>query len=166
MHLKAGRHGGIFHFLPEEFAKAITKTGMLACPFASTAGNKISGLHYAFADYIVAEMMVGSTFDDPAGPLKQMMDMMLNLVMQFHYHSENFIANKLNEWGFEAFPAAPASPENRLSRRETSFSGRGELTDASQQNLKSDSAELAGEKQQDYLLITGRASTNLGSASV
>jgi hypothetical protein len=100
MHLKAARHGGIFHFLPDQFAAAIAKTGMTDCIFASTAGEKIGDVHYAFADYVTAEMMVGGRLDDPT-IVNSMMENMLNLVKRFIEYSETFIADQLLSWGFE-----------------------------------------------------------------
>jgi len=62
MHLKSVRHGGVFHFLPDRFAEAIGKTPMTECQFASSVGEKRGDIHYAFADYITAEMMVGTSW--------------------------------------------------------------------------------------------------------
>jgi len=104
MHLKSVRHGGVFHFLPERFAKAIAKTPMTNSVFASTVGQKRGNIHYAFADYITAEMTVGTRLDDNVF-VTQMMEKTLSLVKQFVEHSENFIADQLNGWGFEVLPA-------------------------------------------------------------
>jgi hypothetical protein len=41
-----------------------------------------------------------------------MMEKTLELVKQFVDHSENFIADQLNGWGFQVLPVAPASPGN------------------------------------------------------
>ncbi len=112
MHLKSVRHGGVFHFLPDRFAEAIAKTPMTNCVFASTLGEKRGNIHYAFADYVTAEMMVGTRLDDNV-VVTQMMEKTLNLVKQFVEHSENFIADQLNGWGFEVLPASPGVPENQ-----------------------------------------------------
>jgi len=100
MHLKLVRHGGVFHFLPDKFAEAIAQTPMNDSIFASAIGTKHSDIHYAFADYITAEIMVGGRLDD-AVVVPQMMEKQLNLVKLFVDNSENFIADHLNAWGFE-----------------------------------------------------------------
>jgi hypothetical protein len=100
MHLKAARHGGIFHFLPDQFAAAIDKGGMSDCIFASIAGEKIGEVHYAFADYVTAEMMVGGRLDDVT-VVNSMMESMLNLVKRFLEYSETFIVDQLLSWGVE-----------------------------------------------------------------
>jgi hypothetical protein len=113
MHLKSVRNDGVFHFLPDQFAKALAKTGMTECVFASsTVEAKRGDIHYAFADYITAEMMVGTRLDDNV-VVTQMMEKTLHLVKQFVEHSENFIADQLNRWGFEVLPASPGAPENQ-----------------------------------------------------
>jgi hypothetical protein len=100
MHLKSVRHGGVFHFLPDRFAQAIATTGMTDCVFTSAAGNKKGDIHYEFADYIAAEMMVGTRLDDNL-IVAQMFEKTLNLVKQFIDYSETFIAGQLHRWGFE-----------------------------------------------------------------
>jgi len=82
MHLKSVRHGGVFHFLPERFAEAIAKTPMTDSVFAATVGQKRGNIPYAFADYITAEMMVGTRLDDNV-IVPQMMEKTLSLVKQF-----------------------------------------------------------------------------------
>jgi hypothetical protein len=109
MHLKSVRHGGVFHFLPDRFAEAIAKTPMTECVFVSSVGQKKGEIHYTFADLIAAEMGVGTRLDDNV-VVAQMMEKTLNLVRQFIDHSENFIADHLNVWGFEALPSLPAAP--------------------------------------------------------
>ena len=37
---------------------------MTECAFASILGQQKASIHYAFADYIAAEMMVGKRIDD------------------------------------------------------------------------------------------------------
>lgn len=103
MHLKSARHGGVFHFLPDKFADAITKTGMPDCIFASILGTKRGNIHYPFADYITAEMMVGGRLDDNT-VVPEMMDKTLKLVKQIIELSEDFIGDQLNNWGFELRP--------------------------------------------------------------
>jgi hypothetical protein len=109
MHLKSVRHGGVFHFLPDRFAEAIAKTPMTECVFVSTVGQKKGDNHYTFADLIAAEMGVGTRLDDNV-VVAQMMEKTLDLVRQFIDHSENFIADQLNVWGFEVLPSLPAAP--------------------------------------------------------
>ena len=112
MHLKAVRRDAVFHYLPDRFAAAIAKTGMTECVFASIAGEKKGDIHYAFADYIAAEIGAGGRLDDSV-VVNNMMRKTLNLVKQFIDHSENFIAAQLNGWGFEVLPASPGAPENK-----------------------------------------------------
>ena len=111
MHLKSVRHGGVFHFLPDRFADAIAKTAMTECVFASTLGEQKGNIHYTFADLITAEIGVGTRLDDNV-VVTQMMEKTLELVKQFVDHSENFIADQLNGWGFQVLPVAPASRGN------------------------------------------------------
>ncbi len=103
MDLKSIRHGGVFHFLPERFAKAIARTPMTDCVFLSSIGQKRDSLHYSFANTITAEIMVGGRLDDET-VVTQMMEKTLDLVKQFIEHSENFIADQLYDWGFEVLP--------------------------------------------------------------
>ena len=51
-------------------------------------------------DLITAEMMVGTRIDDEA-LVNEMFVKMLDLVQKITEHSENFIADQLNVWGFE-----------------------------------------------------------------
>ena len=112
MHLKAVRRDAVFHYLPDRFAKAIAKTPMTECVFATIIGQQKGSIHYAFADYIAAEMMVGTRIDD-AVVVNDMIENTLALVKDFIDHSENFIADQLNGWGFEVLPASPAEPGNQ-----------------------------------------------------
>jgi hypothetical protein len=108
MHLKSARHGGVFHFAPDRFAKAIAKTPMTECVFASSGpGEKRGSVQYEFADLITAEMMVGKPIDDEA-LVNEMFVKMLDLVQKITEHSANFIADQLNLWGFE-LRASPVS---------------------------------------------------------
>jgi hypothetical protein len=111
MHLKAARRDAVFHFLPDRFAKAIEKTPMTECVFASILGQRKDSIHYTFADLIAAEIGVGSRIDNSV-VVNDMMEKTLNLVKQFINHSENFIAEQLNGWGFQVLPFLPASPKN------------------------------------------------------
>ena len=107
IHLKSVRHGGVFHFIPERFADAIAKTPMTQCVFASAgAGEKRGSIHYDFADFLTAEMMVGKRLDDEAVVTK-MFEKTLDLVQKIIGHSENFIADQLHAWGFEVRPSSP-----------------------------------------------------------
>jgi hypothetical protein len=107
MHLKSVRHGGVFHFLPGQFAEAIEKTPMIECVFASIgAGEKRGSIHYEFADLLTIEMMVGKRLDDEA-TVTRMFEMTLDLVQKIIGHSESFIADQLHPWGFEIRPSSP-----------------------------------------------------------
>jgi hypothetical protein len=110
MHLKSVRHGGVFHFLPDRFAAAIAKTPMTECVFTSSSvGEKRGEIHYSFADYITAEMLVGTRLDDMV-VVPEMMEKMLVFVKRFIEHSENFISDQLHRWGFEIRNAPPPAP--------------------------------------------------------
>jgi hypothetical protein len=108
MHLKSVRHGGVFHFLPDRFAEAIGKTPMNECTFVSAIGQKKGDIHYLFADLIAAEMGAGRLDDNVV--VGKMMEATLNLVKLFIDHSENFISDQLNVWGFEVLPFLPGTP--------------------------------------------------------
>jgi hypothetical protein len=110
MHLKSARHGAVFHFAPDRFAEAIAKTPMTECVFTSSGpGEKRGSVHYEFADLITAEMMVGKRIDDEA-LVNEMFVKMLDLVQKITEHSENFIADQLNVWGFEVRASQSISP--------------------------------------------------------
>jgi hypothetical protein len=111
MHLKAARRDAVFHYVPDRFAEAIAKTPITECVFASILGQRKGDIHYAFADMIAAEIGVGSRIDNGVA-VNDMMENTLNLVKQFIDHSENFIADQLNGWGFEVLPFLPASPKH------------------------------------------------------
>jgi hypothetical protein len=100
MHLKAARHGAVFHFLPDRFRDAIAKTPLGDCIFVSSIGERRGEIHYSFADTITAEIMVGGSLQDEK-VINEMMKSMLKLVKQLIEHSENFIADQLYGWGFE-----------------------------------------------------------------
>jgi hypothetical protein len=104
MHLKAVRRDAVFHYLPDRFAEAIIKTPMTECVFASILGQQKGSIHYAFADYIAAEIMAGTRIDD-AVVVNDMMEKTLALVKHFIVQSESFIADQLKGWGFEILPA-------------------------------------------------------------
>lgn len=109
-HLKAARRDAVFHYVPDRFAEAIAKTPITECVFAAIRGQRKGDIHYAFADMIAAEIGAGTRIDNGAA-VNDMMEKTLNLVKQFIDHSENFIANQLNGWGFEVLPFLPASPK-------------------------------------------------------
>lgn len=115
MHLKSVRHGGVFHFLPEQFAKAISKTPLNECVFLSSDPEENRGsLHYQFADLIAAEMMVGGRLDD-AAVVNEMMRKTLDLVQKLIGHSGNFIADQLHVWGFEIRLSSSSTPASSQS---------------------------------------------------
>jgi hypothetical protein len=112
MHLKSARHGGVFHFAADRFAEAIAKTPMVECVFTSSGrGEKRGGIHHDFADLITTEMLVGKRIDDEA-VVNRMFEKTLDLVQKITEHSENFIADQLNVWGFEIRPSrsVPSPP--------------------------------------------------------
>ena len=111
MHLKAARRDAVFHYVPDRFAEAIAKTPITECVFAAIRGHRKGDIHYAFADMIAAEIGAGTRIDNGVA-VTDMMEKTLNLVKQFIDHSENFIVDQLNGWGFEVLPFLPASPKN------------------------------------------------------
>jgi hypothetical protein len=100
MHLKAARNDTVFHFLPDKFAEALEKTDLQECVFDDSIGTRFGDVHYAFADLIATEMMVGTKLDDTI-VVPQMFERTLNLVVKFIDYSEAFIVEHLNNWGFE-----------------------------------------------------------------
>jgi len=100
MHLKAARNDSVFHFLPDKFAEALAKTHIPDCVFVDSIGIQFGNVHYAFADLIAVEMMVGTRLDDIT-VVKQMFDRTFDLVVKLIKHSESFIADQLEGWGFE-----------------------------------------------------------------
>jgi hypothetical protein len=113
LHLKAVRHGGVFHFLPEEFEKSIAKTPLTECIFLSSGAGEKEGLHYEFADWMATEIMIGPKLDDPV--IWEMMRKMLDLVLKLNVHSEKFITDQLRSGGFRVrdFRDAPKSPQSQ-----------------------------------------------------
>lgn len=106
MHLKGVRRDAVFHYDPDRFTEAIMNTGMTECVFASAIGKKKGSIHYSFADYIAAEMMVGTRLDE-SGVVNNMMENTLTLVTELIDRSEVFIKEQLDGWGFEILPIAP-----------------------------------------------------------
>lgn len=103
MHLKAARHGTVFHYDPESFAEAIAVTPLAECLFASFLVGKRSDVRYDFADIIAAEIGVGGRIDNET-VVSEMMQKTLALAILFIIQSENFILDQLNGWGFKGVP--------------------------------------------------------------
>lgn len=100
MHLKAARNDVAFHFLPDKFAEALAKTDIPDCIFVESIGTRATDVHYAFADLVATEMMVGARIDDII-VVPQMFDRTIELVLTLIKHSESFIGDQLDGWGFE-----------------------------------------------------------------
>jgi hypothetical protein len=102
MHLNPARNHAVFHFLPDEFEKAIGKSPEDRNVFVVAIGKKKKSLHYAYADVLVAEMSVGLSSDDPAfwpsfdGVVKET----TNLVIKFASDAEDLIGSYLKSAGF------------------------------------------------------------------
>ena len=105
MHLRAARHGTVFHYLPERFAEAIATTPLNECLFASFLGDKRSDIRYDFADIIAAEIGIGGRIDNNTA-VSDMTQKTLALAILFIVQSEAFILDQLNRWGFKGVPAA------------------------------------------------------------
>jgi hypothetical protein len=101
-HLNPARNHAVFHFLPDQFEKAIGKSPEVRNVFVVAIGKKNKSLHYAYADVLVAEMSVGLPSDDPAfwptfaGLVKET----ANLVIKFASDAEDLIGNYLKSAGF------------------------------------------------------------------
>jgi len=102
-HLKAVRHDAVFHFVPDQFSKAIAATGMSDCVFTATRGTRPDDDHYEFADYIAAEIEIGGRLSDREVVTRMMHDK-LELVKQFVVRSQDFIAGELHSRGFKLKP--------------------------------------------------------------
>lgn len=102
-HLNPGRNRAIFHFLPDEFAKAISKGIDDRHVFVAAIGKEKKDLHYSYADVLAAEVLVGIPADRPEFWLKfqKAAEETKELVIKFANDAENLIGNYLKAWGFK-----------------------------------------------------------------
>jgi hypothetical protein len=102
-HLNPARNHAVFHFLPDEFKKAIGKAAEDRNIFVVALGKKRRSLHYAYADVLAAEILVGVPSDNPefwstfANAAKETSD----LVIRFSVDAEGLIGNYLKAMGFK-----------------------------------------------------------------
>jgi hypothetical protein len=102
-HLNPARNHAVFHFLPNEFKKAIDKAGGDRFVFVVAIGKKKRALHYAYADVLTAEMLVGVPCDDPTfwSTFESAARQTSELVIKFTNDSENLIGKYLKMFGFK-----------------------------------------------------------------
>jgi len=102
-HLNPGRNHAIFHFLPEEFEKAIGKAVDDRQVFAAAIGKKKKDLHYSYADVLAAEILVGIPIDKPEFwiTFEKAAEETQELIIKFASDAEELIGNYLKAWGFE-----------------------------------------------------------------
>jgi hypothetical protein len=102
-HLNPARNHAIFHFLPDEFEKAIGKSIDDRYVFVAAIGKKKKDLHYSYADVLAAEILVGLPADNPEFWLKfeKATAETMELVIKFASDAEDLIGNYLKAWGFK-----------------------------------------------------------------
>jgi hypothetical protein len=102
MHLNTARNHAVFHFLPDEFEKAIGKSPEGRNVFMVAIGKKNKSRHYAYADVLAAEISVGLSSDDPAfwPTFDSAVKETTNLVLKFASDAEDLIVNYLELAGF------------------------------------------------------------------
>jgi len=101
-HLKAARNHAVFHFLPDKFEWAIRAENHPSCVFISARGEKNKHVHFAYADVVAAEMLVGIPSDKtefwPA--VRRASEETGALVVRFAQGAEELIVPHLRMWGF------------------------------------------------------------------
>jgi hypothetical protein len=102
-HLNPARNQAVFHFTPETFAEVISKTSQLHSPFLSSRGKRRGNVHYAFADVVAGEILVGQLSNTEAffSALPEAMAKTADLILRFTDSAEQLIAHHLKEWGFQ-----------------------------------------------------------------
>ena len=102
MHLNPARNHAVFHFIPQEFERAIKAEKPPSCVFVAARGKKKKALHYSYADVVAAEMLVGIAADqqgfwvalEPASRETGV------LLIKFADAAEELIGDYLKSWGF------------------------------------------------------------------
>ena len=102
-HLNPARNHAIFHFLPDEFEKAIGRAVDDRQVFAAAIGKKKKNLHYSYADVLAAEILVGVSVDSPEFWVKfeKAAGETQELIIKFAGDAEDLIGNYLKAWGFK-----------------------------------------------------------------
>jgi hypothetical protein len=102
-HLNPARNHAVFHFLPDEFRKAICKSDADRIVFVMGAGKKARSLHYGYADVLAAEILVGMSSDDPKfwATFNTAAKETGELVIKFTDDAELLIGTYLRTWGFK-----------------------------------------------------------------
>ena len=102
-HLNPARNRAVFHFLPDEFKKAISKAADDRNVFIVAMGKKRRALHYAYADVLAAEMLVGMPSDNPEfwHTFKNAAKETVDLLIKFANDAENLIGDYLKATGFK-----------------------------------------------------------------
>ena len=102
-HLNPARNHAIFHFLPDEFEKAISKAIDDRYVFVAAIGKKKKDLHYSYSDVLAAEILVGMPADNPEFWIKfeKAAKETQKLIVKFAIDAEGLIGNYLKAWGFK-----------------------------------------------------------------
>jgi hypothetical protein len=102
-HLNSARNHVVFHFLPDEFKKAIDKSADDRQVFITGIGEKKGDLHYSYADTLAAEVIAGTSNDDPKfwSTFENAARDTSELLITFADEAEELIANYLGAWGFK-----------------------------------------------------------------
>jgi len=103
------RHNAVFHFDVDIFRETIEKGGPGECLFISGSSRVRSDIHYAYADIISAEILVGQPamkveFNAVLGDAAAKTD---KLVTDFVQHAEALISSHLPRWGFTVRTVEP-----------------------------------------------------------
>ncbi len=101
--MNAARNQAVFHFIPETFADAISQAPQLHSPFLSGRGKRRGNVHYAYADVVAGEILVGlpSNTEQFFSVLGDAMSKTRDLVNKFTDEAEILIAHHLKQRGFE-----------------------------------------------------------------
>lgn len=102
-HLNPARHQAVFHFIPETFAEAISKTSGMESTFLSSRGRRRGNVSYVYSDIVAAEILVGhsSNTEEFYSALGDAMAKTRELVIKFVDGAESLIAHHLKAWGFQ-----------------------------------------------------------------
>lgn len=102
-HLNPARNHAVFHFLPDEFEKAIRKAIDDRCVFVAAIGEKKKDLHYSYADVVAAEILVGMPADNHEfwPKFEKAAEETRELAIKFKRDAEDLIGNYLKTWGFK-----------------------------------------------------------------
>ena len=101
-HLDPARNGAVFHFLPKRFGDAARKAVSDGCVFTLGRGNPTNDVHYAFADMVAGEILVGHAggTEEFYRLLETAMIDTRELLIEFLAKAEKLVNHDLQRWGF------------------------------------------------------------------